>query len=572
LASTALAHGSKTRPRSGAGVRTWRAASGSVLFAYVFTHLLNHALGLISLEALEGGRDAFLWLWRNPIGTILLYGSFLVHAGLAIRSLYRRRSLRMPAWQAMQLLLGLAIPPLLWEHVVGTRIAEAALGTRDGYPQVLAILWALQPAAGLRQVVTLVIAWLHGCIGLHYWLRLKGWYEPALPYIYAAALLIPVLALLGFGSAGRDVAELMADEGARARIVSGFPDQAGIARLTLIYNAGLAFYFTLLLGTLAARLARMAVERRHAVQVNYPDGRRIEIGRGATLLEASRAAGVPHASVCGGRGRCSTCRVRVVRGMDHLPPPSEDEQRVLQRVGAGAGTRLACQTRPTGPVEIVPLLPPHAGPADARGRPAYLHGAEQEIAILFCDLRSFTNLAEHRLPYDLVFLLNRFFRAMGEAVEEAGGRVDKFIGDGVMALFGIGATPAVGCRSALEAARRMAQHLSEINRSLAHDLPEPLRIGIGIHVGPAIIGEMGYGRATGLTAIGDAVNAASRLEALTKDFGCQLVVSQAVADLAGLPLEPHPTREVSLRGRRESISVRIVVDAASLPAAGSVAR
>ena len=118
----------------------------------------------------------------------------------------------------------------------------------------------------------------------------------------------------------------------------------------------------------------------------------------------------------------------------------------------------------------------------------------------------------------------------------------------------------------------MAQHLSEINRSLAHDLPEPLRIGIGIHVGPAIIGEMGYGRAIGLTAIGDAVNAASRLEALTKDFGCQLVVSQAVADLAGLPLEPHPTREVSLRGRRESIAVRIVVDAASLPAAGSVAR
>ena len=215
----------------------------------------------------------------------------------------------------------------------------------------------------------------------------------------------------------------------------------------------------------------------------------------------------------------------------------------------------------------MPLLPPHAGPADARGRPAYLHGAEQEIAILFCDLRAFTNLAEHRLPYDLVFLLNRFFRAMGEAVEEAGGRVDKFIGDGVMALFGIGATPAQGCRSALEAARRMAQHLTEINDSLAHDLPEPLRIGIGIHAGPAIIGEMGYGRATGLTAIGDAVNAASRLEALTKEFGCQLVVSQAVADLAGLPLEAHPIREVSLRGRREPITVRIVVDAASLPAA-----
>ena len=258
----------------------------------------------------------------------------------------------------------------------------------------------------------------------------------------------------------------------------------------------------------------------------------------------------------------------MVRGQDHLPPPSEDELRVLQRIGAGPGTRLACQTRPTGPVEIVPLLPPHAGPADARGRPAYLHGAEQEIAILFCDLRAFTNLAEHRLPYDLVFLLNRFFRAMGEAVEEAGGRVDKFIGDGVMALFGIGATPAEGCRERPGGAPGAWPSTWPTSTApCLHDLPEPLRIGIGIHTGPAIIGEMGYGRATGLTAIGDAVNTASRLEALTKEFGCQLVLSQTVAERAGLPLEDHPTREVTLRGRREPITVRIVSDAARLPPA-----
>jgi adenylate cyclase len=567
LASATIADHSGQGLLSPAAVRALRASTGTVLFAFVLTHLLNHALGLVSLEALEGGRRVFLVVWRNPLGTALLYGSFLIHAGLALRSLYRRRSWRMPFWEAAQLLLGLSVPPLLWEHMVGTRIASSDTSANDGYAELLAILWTLHPAAGARQVLTLLVAWLHGCIGLHYWLRLKSWYAPALPWSYGAALLIPILALLGFAGGGREVAALMADEAFRTELFAGFPDRDEVVRLTRIYNGGLVVYCALLLGTLAARLVRMTAERRHAIRVSYPDGRRIDVGRGATLLEASRAAGVPHASVCGGRGRCSTCRVRIVRGQDHLPPPSEDELRVLQRIGAGPTTRLACQARPTGAVEIVPLLPPHATPADARGRPAYLHGAEQDIAILFCDLRAFTNLAEHRLPFDLVFLLNRFFRAMGEAVEEAGGRVDKFIGDGVMALFGIGGTPQEGCRNAIEAARRMAVHLSDINYALSHDLPEPLRIGIGIHAGPAIVGEMGYGRATGLTAIGDAVNAASRLEALTKEFDCQLVVSQAVADLAGVPLEDFPRREVTLRGRREAISVRIVVDAATLPAA-----
>ena len=268
-----------------------------MLFAYVLTHLLNHALGLISLEALATGRTVFLALWRNPVGTVLLYGAFLIHAGLALRSLYRRRSLRMPRWEAAQLLLGLSVPPLLWEHVVGTRIAHAIIGTTDDYPLVLAILWTLDPGAGVRQISTLIIAWIHGCIGLHYWLRLKSWYAPALPWTYGAALLIPVLALLGFAAGGQQVAALLANEAERARLFGNLPDSAGIAKLSTLYNAGLAFYFTLLLGTLAARLGRVLAERRHAVVVSYPDGRQIEIGRGVTLLEASRAAGVPHASV-----------------------------------------------------------------------------------------------------------------------------------------------------------------------------------------------------------------------------------------------------------------------------------
>ena len=162
-------------------------------------------------------------------------------------------------------------------------------------------------------------------------------------------------------------------------------------------------------------------------------------------------------------------------------------------------------------------------PRTARRRVDFAQGSEREIAILFADIRGFTALAEGRLPYDVVFMLNRYFAAMGRAVEAAGGRVDKFIGDGVMALFGDRAMPRPAAAQALAAARLMSLRLDELNVALRAELAEPLRIGIGIHAGPVIVGEMGYGGATTITAIGDAVNTASRLESLTKEFGVQLM-------------------------------------------------
>ena len=110
---------------------------------------------------------------------------------------------------------------------------------------------------------------------------------------------------------------------------------------------------------------------------------------------------------------------------------------------------------------------------------------------IFADLRAFTRLAETKLPYDVVFMLNRYFAAMGQAIEEAGGRVDKFIGDGIMALFGIEEGAAAGCRHSLEAARLMSLRLQDLNRALEHEIDAPLRTGIGIHVGPVIVGRNG---------------------------------------------------------------------------------
>jgi adenylate cyclase len=259
--------------------------------------------------------------------------------------------------------------------------------------------------------------------------------------------------------------------------------------------------------------------------------------------------------------------VRVRTGLPGLPPPSEEEQRVLNRIGARRNVRLACQLRPNVPVEVTPLLPSFAHAADGARRVDLTEGGEREIAVLFADIRGFTALAEGRLPYDIVFILNRYFDAMGRAVEQAGGRVDKFIGDGIMALFGIEGGAEAGCRDALAAARLMSLRLIELNQALHGELAEPLRIGIGIHAGPAIVGEMGYGNAAALTAIGDAVNTASRLEALTKEYESELIVSDEVIARSGLDSNLFAWHETEIRGKQERLAIAILASAQDLPAA-----
>ncbi len=553
-------------------IRRLRLISGLTLFVFLATHLINHSLGLVSLSALEAGREVFLALWRNLPATLWLYGALLVHAGLAFWALYQRRRLAMPPWEWVQLIFGLAIPLLAVQHVFGTRGAHELLGTEDSYSYVLRVYWVLNPSVLLpRHVALVLVAWGHGCIGLHFWLRLKPWYARWLPVTYGLAIVLPLLGLLGFMVAGLEVRRLAEDPQwlAALQATAGLPDQAGLDRLDGIFRLFLAIYLCLFVVTLGARQLRNAWDRRKgAIHVTYPSGRRIPAIAGATILDVSRTAGVPHASVCGGRGRCSTCRVRVTAGFDSLPLPDDAEQRVLARIGAPPLVRLACQTRPTADVEVAPLLAPAADPTAARRRPGYLQGDEREIAILFADIRGFTSLSENRLPYDVVFLLNQYFRAMGEAVEEAGGRLDKFIGDGVMALFGIEKGVADGSRRALDAARRMSLRLAEMNAVLRGDLPEPLRIGIGIHSGPVIVGEMGYGPAVSLTAVGDTVNTASRLEALTKEFEVQLVVSEPVLRSAGAALADFPREEIELRGRRSTLTVVAVKDARRLDPEG----
>jgi len=274
---------------------------------------------------------------------------------------------------------------------------------------------------------------------------------------------------------------------------------------------------------------------------------------GATVLETLRENGIPHASVCGGRARCTTCRVMVTRGLAALPAPAVLEAKALARIEAPPGLRLACQIRPTADLAVMPLLPADATPAQCSVRGG-LEGSERLITIVFVDLRGSTTLGETKLPYDVLFILNQFFTEMTKALDATNGHYSQFTGDGLLALYGLTAKdPATGPADALRGVREMLTRLEQLNRRLVGELKQPLRIGIGMHFAEAILGSMGPPRSQIITAIGDAVNTAARLEGLTKEYDCALVISRRAAEAAGLDLSVHQLHAVAVKGRVEKV-------------------
>ncbi len=528
-----------------------RLTTGLILFAFVLCHLSNHAVGLVSLDAMQAANPAFMWIWFNPVGNTVLFTAFGLHLLIGLRAIYRRRTLRMARWEWTQIAAGLAIPPLLLAHVMATRGAYLADVLQPTYPFTIASLWVGLPAEGVKQAIALVVVWTHGCIGLHFWLRLRPWYQRWRRVFYVAALVVPTLALAGYASAGFELlAELDRDHmldqvSANARL-----DRAEFAAFMAWQPVGYAIVLGLIALPFLGRWIRVLVERTKPRPVaRLPDGRTVRLPPEASVLEGLRAAGIPHAAVCGGRGRCTTCRVRVLAGAEDLAPPNEVEAQALARIGAQPGVRLACQLRPRADLAIIPLLPSTAGAQDGR-RPGGLEGEERIVTALFVDIRGSTKLGEEKLPFDVLFILNQFFAEMSQAIQETGGHYAQFNGDGLMALYGLDdRTRDDGAQAAIAGARAMLERVERLNDALASELPFPLKVGIGIHRGEAIVGAMGPPNAQITTAIGDTINIAARLEGLTKEYGVPLIVSATAAEAAGIDAGGYRRESIALRGR-----------------------
>ena len=284
----------------------------------------------------------------------------------------------------------------------------------------------------------------------------------------------------------------------------------------------------------------------------HPDDITVELRPRETILDGALRAGVPHTHVCGGQARCSTCRVLVLAGDDCCPPRTDREARIADQLHFGPEIRLACQTTPTCDVTVRRLV---LDPIDTEladqlrsQSPSEAVGQEREIAVLFADLRDFTSFSEGLLPYDVIHLLNRYFYEMGRAVRRHDGRIASLTGDGLMAIFGVDRPDGAADR-AVAAALEMQAELSDLNPYVASLFDQGLRMGIGIHHGSAIIGALGVGEERTMTAIGDTVNTASRIEAATKDRNAGILISEpAYRQLTlGVPTARHP--DVALAGK-----------------------
>src|SRR5258708_3016772 len=297
------------------GVRQIRLPFGLVLFSYLLTHCNTHALANFSQDALATGVRYPTAFWKSlPVGRVFLAAA-APHAGPGIWAFYQRRKFHWKAIEPIQLVLGLSIPALIITHLAGVRFDDVLFQHQKLYPQVFYSYWITWPYKMWLMFIVLTVSWVHGCIGLYFWLHMKAFFKTAAPFLLAAAVIIPTLAMLGLYQGGRRVVHDSGTAQWKAENLS--PRQVGTAAeqdiIDSIVDYFLIGYVGLIGFVLIARSVRTLHERRGGmINLSYGNGRTVRVPKGLSVLEASLRNNLPHASIFGRRAPCSTCRNSVV--------------------------------------------------------------------------------------------------------------------------------------------------------------------------------------------------------------------------------------------------------------------
>ncbi|OLP15652.1 adenylate/guanylate cyclase domain-containing protein [Leptolyngbya sp. 'hensonii'] len=307
-------------------------------------------------------------------------------------------------------------------------------------------------------------------------------------------------------------------------------------------------------------------------QIYYlPDERLVEVDESEVILEASLRSDIPHTHVCGGNARCSTCRVLIVDGLEYCTPRNPLEEALTEKLHLSPTIRLACQTQLQGSgkvtlrrlaldVEDIELLCDQVDDRNGLG----MIGEEKEIAILFADIRGFTSFSETVTPYDVIYLLNRYFQRMGEVIQRYDGMINNYMGDGMMVLFGVENSDRIAER-AVRTGVEMLEALEKLNPYLETLYHRRLKIGIGIHYGPAVVGSIGAFRKKVVTAIGDAVNFASRIESANKQVGTSLLISEAMYEQVKDLVIVNQAVQVQVPGKTGEYRLYEIIDVTETP-------
>ncbi len=543
-----------------------RLYSGMLLFTYAITHLLNHSLSIFSLELASNVKENYFRpIWKSQVGTILLYGSFITHVPLGLMTIVNRKSFKITLREWLQIIFIILALFVFVQHVASMYLLTRTFDSELPY-EVLYSLVLFDPsktaASTVLYTLMLVFIWAHGSIGIHSALkfRIKS-YSKNFRKFMMLYLGIPILGLFGFWAGVKEQTLAMyfnvkgGNENFLMSVISKSVPMEAFPSLQLVEPLTLKYYPIFLFAIIGLALFNVLRTKYFGqIQISYPNNLTVKVPKGTSILEASRSERIPHKSVCGGRGRCTTCRVKIVSSEDDLPYPSIHEQRALKRAGLDQSVRLACQLKPASNITVTPLLNPE-NEFDVVGKAQELSGKEQETVVLFVDLRNFTKLSETTLPYDVVYILNKYYATCGQAIEANKGRLDKFIGDGIMAIFEADSEAEKNCRNAVKAAADISSKIKKLSDELSGEFSAELTCGMGIHTGQSIVGMMGYGEAISRTAIGDNVNVASRLEQMTKNYNSELVISKLVADNAGVDLGSFKLESVEIRGRNEPLDI-----------------